>query len=122
MSDRATVTQALALHTNAASGNEQEAPDSVLAALQSLYTLKSTPAGVTAILEEGGSLAQLCRVLRIASLDCEAAKLVLDMLTHILIYSSAGYCCVIKVGSLQPNVPMTTHVGCGCKLAVKPAS
>ena len=90
--------QALTLHTDAANGNELEAADSVLAALQSLYTLKSTPAGVTAILEEGGSLAQLCRVLSNASLDAEAAKLVLDMLAHILIFSSSGYCCVIKVG------------------------
>ena len=92
------MTQALTLHTDAASGNESEAADSVLAALQSLYTLKSTPAGVTAILEEGGSLAQLCRVLSNASLDSEAAKLVLDMLAHILIFSSSGYCCVIKAG------------------------
>lgn len=83
------------MHLKDAGVGDPEAPDAVLAALQSLYTLKSTPAGVRAILEDKHALSQMCRVLVKGNLD--GAKIVLDTLLHILIFCSQGYRAVIKV-------------------------
>ena len=88
--------QALKVHLDAAMAGNEESHFAVEAALHSLLTLKSAPAGVLAILEEGGALRKLCRVLLIPL--TEAGKLVLDMLLHILIFSSLGYLHVVKVG------------------------
>ena len=87
--------QALKVHMDAATAGNAEAHYAVEAALHSLLTLKSAPAGVLAILEEPEALCKLCRVL-LTPLT-EAAKLVLDMLLHILIFSSLGYLHVVKV-------------------------
>ena len=83
------------MHLDAATAGNAEAHYAVEAALHSLLTLKSAPAGVVAILEEPEALRKLCRVL-LTPLT-EAVKLVLDMLLHILIFSSLGYLYVVKV-------------------------
>lgn len=87
--------QALQLHLDAAGNGSPEAGLAVEAALHSLLTLKSAPAGVLAILTQEDCLRRVCRVL-VTALP-EAAKLVLDMLLHILVFSSLGYLSVIKV-------------------------
>ena len=87
--------QALKVHMDAAAAGNAEAHHAVEAALHSLLTLKSAPAGVLAILEEPEALSKLCQVLLTAL--TEAAKLVLDMLLHMLIFSSLGYLHVVKV-------------------------
>jgi len=87
--------QALKVHMDSAREGNMDAPCAVEAALHSLFTLKSAPAGVQAILNEEGSLERLCQVLFTPHL--EACKLVLDMLLHILIFSEKGYFVVIKV-------------------------
>lgn len=80
---------------DAAAEGHLEAPQAVEAALHSLFTLKTTPAGVAAILDEESALRKICHVLLTSHL--EACKLVLDMLLHILIFSEAGYCSVVQV-------------------------
>lgn len=90
--------QALDVHMKAASFGDPEAHEAILAALQGLHTLKSTPAGVQAIMAEPGSLAGLCRVLKLGG--PEAAQVVLDMLLHILIFSGEGYVMVLQVSSM----------------------
>lgn len=90
-----TCSQALERHLEAARSGTAEADQAVEAALHSLLTLKSAPAGVLAILDEDNCLRRLCRVLDMSL--SEAAKLVLDMLLHILVFSSLGYAYVVKV-------------------------
>ena len=87
--------QALKVHMDAATAGNAEAHLAVEAALHSLLTLKSAPAGVLAILEEPEALRKLCQVLLTPLM--EAAKLVLDMLLHILIFNGLGYHHVVKV-------------------------
>lgn len=88
------------MHLEEASAGSLEASEAVLAALQSLHTLKSTPAGVQAILEEGRALPTMCQVL--GDGNVEASKLVLDMLLHILMFSAGGYCVVMQVAVCLP--------------------
>ena len=86
--------QALEVHANAA--GEPEAHEAMLVTLQCMHALMSGAGGMHGVLSTPGSLPALCAMLARRGED-EAAKLVVEMLIKLCLFSTEGYCLAIKV-------------------------
>ena len=86
--------QALEVHASAA--GEPEAQEAMLVTLQCMHALMSGAGGMHGVLSTHGFLPAVCAMLARPSKD-EAAKLVVEMLIKLCLFSTEGYCLAIKV-------------------------
>ena len=92
-----TVTQALDLH--ASTLGDAEAHEAMLVTLQCMHALMSGAGGMHGVLSTRGFLPAVCAVLARREMP-EAAKLVVEILIKLCLFSSEGYCLAVKVCSV----------------------
>lgn len=89
--------QALDAHRAACEGGAPEAGEAVVAALRCLHALMSKAEGITALMQAPAAAGALLAALGPAA--PEAARLVLDMLTKLQLFSCRGYRMAVQVGN-----------------------
>ena len=89
------------MHASAA--GEAEAHKAMLATLQCMHALMSGAGGMHGAMSKRGFLPAVCAVLARPS-ESEAAKLVVEMLIKLCLFSTEGYCLAIKVCMLQFSI------------------
>ncbi len=86
--------QALEVHADAA--GEPDAHEAMLVALQCMHALMSGAGGMHGVLSTGGFLPAVCAMLAHPG-ENEAAKLVVEMLIKLCLFSTESYCLAVKV-------------------------
>ena len=87
--------QALEVHAGAA--HEAEAHEAMLVTLQCMHALMSGAGGMHSVLSARGFLPAVCAMLARPG-ENEAAKLVVEMLIKLCLFSTDSYCLAVKVG------------------------
>ncbi|CAL5224111.1 g6743 [Coccomyxa viridis] len=85
--------QALEVHADAA--DEPDAHEAMLVALQCMHALMSGAGGMHGVLSTGGFLPAVCAMLAHPG-ENEAAKLVVEMLIKLCLFSTESYCLAVK--------------------------
>jgi hypothetical protein len=78
----------------------------VLVTLQCVHALMSGAAGMAGVLAVSGFVPRICAVL--GRPDPDAAKLAVEMLIKLCLYSTRGYSLAVKVGSAPPTASSMT--------------
>ncbi len=86
--------QALDMHAGAL--GDAEAHEAMLVTLQCMHALMSGAGGMHGVLSTRGFLPAVCAVLARRE-EPEAAKLVVEMLIKLCLFSAEGYCLAVKV-------------------------
>ena len=86
--------QALEVHANAA--GEPDAHEAMLVSLQCMHALMSGACGMHSVLSTRGFLPAVCATLAQPG-ENEAAKLVVEMLIKLCLFSTESYCLAVKV-------------------------
>ena len=75
---------------------DAEAHEAMLVTLQCMHALMSGAGGMHGVLSARGFLPAVCAILALRE-EPEAAKLVVEMLIKLCLFSAEGYCLAVKV-------------------------
>lgn len=103
------------MHANA--GGEAEGHEAMLVTLQCMHALMSGAGGMHAVMSTRGFLPAVCAMLALPQ-ESEAAKLVVEMLIKLSLFSAKGYTLAVKVPSLSYLLTIGGEFRSGALIAV----